>query len=247
MSMASLAERTRDRVRTVAKPLVIAAIAWFYRRLYMAAGGENRPATFDVATTVPALLEVQKNYPVIRAEVEALLGSGVTIPRYHEVDPGQVQISAGPKQWKVFVLDLVGARPRTATELCPKTSAILDRVPNLFQAFFSILEAGKSIPAHNGPFYGAVRYHLGLIVPTENPPSIRVKDVVYTWKDGEGFLFDDSWNHEVFNTCAQDRVILMVDVLRPLPWYLHQMNRCYRTFLRWGFSSKLITNAEQFR
>lgn len=245
--MASLAEGVRDRVRTGATPLVTAAIAAFYRRLYVAAGAENRPPTFDVATTAPALLEVQKNYPVIRAEVEALLGSGVTIPRYHEVDPGQVQISAGDKKWKVFVLDLVGAKPRTARELCPKTSAILDRVPNLFQAFFSILEAGKSIPAHDGPFYGAVRYHLGLIVPTENPPSIRVKDIVYTWKDGEGFLFDDTWNHEVFNTCAQDRVILMVDVLRPLPWHLHQMNRCYRAFLRWALSSKLITNAEQFR
>jgi len=169
--MTSLTERIREGVRRRATPLVTAAITAFYRRLYVAAGAENRPATFDVATTVPALLEVQKNYPVIRAEVEALLGSGVTIPRYHEVDPGQVQISAGDKKWKVFVLDLVGARPRTALELCPKTSAILDRVPNLFQAFFSILEAGKSIPAHDGPFYGAVRYHLGLIVPTENPPS----------------------------------------------------------------------------
>jgi len=245
--MAPLTERVRDRVRAGAKPLVVAAITAFYRRLYVAAGAENRPATFDVATTAPALLEIQKNYPVIRAEVEALLGSGVTIPRYHEVDPGQVQISAGLKKWKVFVLDMVGARPSTARELCPKTCAILDRVPNLFQALFSILEAGKSIPAHDGPFYGALRYHLGLIVPTVNPPSIRVRDTRYTWKNGEGFLFDDTWNHEVFNTCTEDRVILMVDVLRPLPWHLHQMNRCYRMFLRWAFASKLITNAEQFR
>ena len=44
-------------------------------------------------------------------------------------------------------------------------------IPNLFQAFFSILEPGKSIPAHEGPYCGYLRYHLGLIVPEESPPD----------------------------------------------------------------------------
>jgi aspartyl/asparaginyl beta-hydroxylase (cupin superfamily) len=226
---------------------VKSAIAAYYQRLYEAVGGQNRPVFFDVATTAPALLEVQRNYPAIKKEVEALLSGGVNLPRYHEVAPGQERISAGEKKWKVFIFDTAGARTKAGRALCPATSAVLDKIPNLFQAFFSILEAGKSIPAHNGPFYGAIRYHLGLLVPRDNPPSIRIKDQFYTWKEGEGVLFDDTWNHEVFNASTGDRVILLVDVLRPLPWHLHVMNRCYKLFLRAAFASKIIKNADEFR
>jgi aspartyl/asparaginyl beta-hydroxylase (cupin superfamily) len=35
----------------------------------------------------------------------------------------------------------------------------------LFQAFFSILDGGKSIPRHAAPYRGYLRYHLGLKVP----------------------------------------------------------------------------------
>ena len=123
-----------------------------------------------------------------------------------------------------------------------------DLVPNLFQAFFSILEAGKSVPPHNGPHLGYVRYHLGLIVPQDNPPSIRVKDQVYTWKEGEGVLFDDSWNHEVMNQSSSDRVILLVDTLRPLPMRLHLFNLFYsKVLVRMAYASGVMKNLERFR
>jgi aspartyl/asparaginyl beta-hydroxylase (cupin superfamily) len=246
--MASTVEKLRRRARRTLRAAVVRPIEKFYLRLYDAAGRENRPVFFDMASTAPALLEIDKSYPVIKSEVEALLKAGVNLPRYHDVDPAQQGISAGEKKWKVFILDTVGAKPKASRELCPQTSAALDRIPNLFQAFFSILEAGKSVPAHNGVYFGAIRYHLGLIVPKDNPPKIRIKDQFYTWKEGESVLFDDTWNHEVFNTSSGDRVILLVDVLRPLPWHLHAANRFYcRVFLRVAFASKMIKNAEQFR
>lgn len=33
-------------------------------------------------------------------------------------------------------------------------------------------------------FSGMLRYHLGLVVPHENPQTIRIKDLIYTWKEG---------------------------------------------------------------
>jgi aspartyl/asparaginyl beta-hydroxylase (cupin superfamily) len=246
--MPSPADKIRETIKGAVKPVVISAITAYSRRLYEAAGGEHRPVFYDVRATAPGLLEVDKQYLVIRKEVEALLGSGVNLPRYHDVAPGQVSISAGAKKWKVFVFDMVGAKPKISRKLCPKTAAILDNVPDLFQAFFSILEAGKSIPAHNGPFYGAIRYHLGLVVPKENPPTIRIKDQFYTWKEGESFMFDDTWNHEVFNTSSEDRVILLVDVMRPLPRLLDAVNRLYsKVFLRLAIASKIMKNVDQFR
>ena len=45
------------------------------------------------------------------------------------------------------------------------TCRVLEGVPNLLQAFFSVLDPGKSIPLHKGPYLGYLRYHLGLHSP----------------------------------------------------------------------------------
>lgn len=219
------------------------------RLFYREVGGEQRPVLFDVATTAPALALLQQNYAGIRKEVEALLRTGAKLPTYHDLDPNQELISAADeKTWKVFMLYAMGVKPRENRERCPLTSSLLDRVPNLFQAFFSILEAGKSVPAHNGPHLGYVRYHLGLIVPENNPPSIRIKDHIHTWREGNVVLFDDSWNHEVINHSSGDRVILLVDVLRPLPWHLHILNLLFsKGLVRWAYASGIVKNMERFR
>ena len=120
------------------------------------------------------------------------------MPRYHELDTDLIYASGRfnrDKRWNVFMLYCYGAKPEQNRRLCPRTAAVLDQIPNLSQAFFSILDPGKSIPAHSGPTRSYIRYHLGLRVPENNPPRIRVKDTFYTWKEGESILFDDSWNH----------------------------------------------------
>ena len=53
---------------------------------------------------------------------------------------------------------------------------------------------------------------------------MRVKDQLPTWEEGRSVLFDDSWNHEVFNSSDDLRVVLIVDVLRPMPFSLHAAN-----------------------
>ncbi len=93
-------------------------------------------------------------------------------------------------------------------------------------AFFSILAPGKHIPAHRGAYNGVLRFHLGLIVPgPAGACRIRVADQICTWREGESLIFDDSFNHEVWNDTDGWRVVLFVDVARPLrrPW--HWLNR----------------------
>jgi aspartyl/asparaginyl beta-hydroxylase (cupin superfamily) len=53
---------------------------------------------------------------------------------------------------------------------------------------------------------------------------MRVKDQIHTWEEGKSILFDDSWNHEVYNKSDGLRVVLIVDFLRPLPAPLHATN-----------------------
>ena len=112
-------------------------------------------------------------FPTIREELLTVLPNKATIPRYHDIDPMQAYISAPgdpDKAWKIFYLYAMGDWPGQGRAACPKTAALLKDIPGLFQAFFSILEAGKAIPVHEGPYRGYLRYHLGMVVPEQDPP-----------------------------------------------------------------------------
>src|ERR1700682_3013038 len=128
------------------------------------------------------------------------------------------------RAWRVFMLHSAAGGPTANQARCPRTTALLRKIPGLYQAFFSILDPGKSIPAHSGSFYGYLRYHLGLRVPKNNPPRMRVKDQFHTWEESRSIVFDDSWDHEVYNKSDDLRAVLIVDFLRPLPLPLHMAN-----------------------
>ncbi len=159
--------------------------------------------------------------------MEAVLRYKDRIPRYHEISPRETYISGTvdpDKDWRVFALSTLIGIPLANRERCPQTTIFIDRIPGVISAFFSILDAGKSIPAHCGPSLGYLRYHLALRVPKINPPSIRVKDQYYIWEEGKSIVFDDSWEHQVFNESNDLRVVLIVDIFRPMPLPLHMMN-----------------------
>lgn len=178
----------------------------------------NRPTFFNIDETYPALGEVTRAFPAIQAEFNKLAAEGLTLPQYHEVDSGERAISnTTPKRWNVFVLECLGYKVGPNCQRCPETCKALAKVPNMIQAFFSILDPGKSVPKHEGPYLGYLRYHLGLRVPKDNPPKIVVNGQDYVWKEGEAVMFDDSWPHEVINNSNEQRAVLIVDVRRPLP------------------------------
>src|SRR5215475_13749977 len=89
----------------------------------------------------------------------------------------------------------IGGQQRSQVEelrrLCPETWRICQNIPGLITVLFSILEPGKHMPAHRGPYNGVLRLHLGLIVP--EPPErlgIRVENQIYRWREGEVVIFD---------------------------------------------------------
>lgn len=189
-------------------------------------GGKNRPVFFDPNAVYPQLDNLTKNYKVIREEFENVYRARPNLPLYHEIDPGEAAISnSTDKNWKVFMLYLMGYKPKENQQQCPETSRFLEKIPNLMQAFFSILEPGKSIPEHEGPYLGYLRYHLALRVPQENPPRLYVNSQEYIWREGEAVMFDDSWTHAVKNDSQDYRVVLIIDVLRPMPFMPMLINR----------------------
>jgi aspartyl/asparaginyl beta-hydroxylase (cupin superfamily) len=191
-------------------------------------GGSNRAVFFDIDATAPALNRITEQQTTIREELDAILAARSSIPRYHELDFLQFSISGKvdkDKDWKVFLLYVIGVRPIANRLLCPKTCELLDKVPGLFQAFFSILDGGKSIPRHAAPYRGYLRYHLGLKVPKKNPPALHIEGREYVWQEGKAVLFDDTLYHEVINRAEEQRVVLVIDVLRPMPPMVYLVNR----------------------
>ena len=112
------------------------------------------------------------------------------------------------------------------TELCPRTAELVQQIPGMVTAMFSILSPHKHILAHRGPYKGVLRYHLGLIVPSDKEACrIRVGDEIRHWEEGKSMVFDDTYEHEVWNDTDELRAVLFLDVLRPLPRAEAAINR----------------------
>lgn len=210
-------------------------------------GGDKRPVFLDLEKTYPKLLLIDQQFETVKKEFDHI-DAHYKLEAYHEFDKGQYRISGKvepDRKWKVFMLNLMGEVPETALELCPETCKVLQQIPHIYQAFFSILEPMKPIPAHRGPYLGYVRYHIGLKVPTKSPPTMRVHDQFHTWRQGESILFDDTWEHEVINECQQERAVLIVDVFRPLPWWPHNVNAFFiKNVIRNVYAKKMIKNVK---
>ena len=221
---------------------VVKSINFLFKR---AVGNQKRAVFYDIKTDYPELLAIDANFSIIKEELETVLINRQTIPRFHEVDSLQKQISAekdAKKNWRTFYLYCYGEKPAHNRALCPKTAALLDSIPGIYQAFFSILEGGKSIPPHDGPFCGILRYHLALKVPQKNPPLIRIKDQSYTWQEGKSVMFDDTWEHEVINHSEEIRVVLFLDIMRRhVPTYLLKINKLLLRSLGTYYGKKVMS------
>jgi len=130
------------------------------------------------------------------------------------------------KGWKTFELRMFSKDYEENMNSCPTLKKILKNDDNITTAFFSIMEPGKFLSSHYGPFKGILRYHLGLIVPPKKSGLcyISVDGETYDWKEGEGVLFDETYKHFVENSTPFSRVVLFLDVKRPLPKPISYIN-----------------------
>lgn len=165
--------------------------------------------------------ELEANWTAIRRDLDAALTLRDDIPGFAEVSSRQASIA--DERWKTLVFHFFGRRVAANCDRFPATARLLARIPGLTTAMFSILAEGAHIPAHHGPYKGILRYHLGLRVPAG--ARLRVGDETRPWREGEGFIFDDTYEHEAWNPGPGDRVVLFVDILRPLPLPLAMFNR----------------------
>lgn len=198
-------------------------IDWLRNRIAQASLVGDRPIFQNGQFPWVARLEAQA--PAIRAELSGLLAERRQLPSFHELSP-DVGMITSDDQWKTFVFMGYGLRSERNLARCPATARALQDIPGLRTAFFSILEPGKRIPRHTGPYNGVLRLHLGLVVPEPADRCwIEVGGERYSWKEGEAVVFDDLYPHEVHNDTAGPRAVLFVDFERPCRAPIRWLNR----------------------
>jgi len=187
--------------------------------------------------------ELEKNWKVIRKEALDMMKQKNKIPKLHEVSEIWKRFSEKGEDaaWRTFVFKFYGNYNEKNCKLCPNTSNMIKKMPNVTTAMFSILEGKKHIQPHHGAFKGVFRYHLGLVVPKDKPCFIEVGGEKYIWKEGKGVLFDDTFLHQVWNKSNKRRIVLFLDIDRnDWPFWLVPLKKIIAYFIS---SSKLTKDA----
>ena len=158
---------------------------------------------------------LRNQWQTIREEAIAVALQGQASPSLATISPDHRAI-AKANMWRSFFLWGYSFRIDDNAARCPKTSAIVEQIPGLNSAFFSILAPGTHIPAHRGVTKGLITCHLGLIVPRDGDVRMRVDTRIVRWAEGETLVFDDTYDHEVWNDTTGTRVVLLIQFERPL-------------------------------
>jgi aspartate beta-hydroxylase len=143
------------------------------------------------------------------------------------------------KRWSAYHFANHGQIFPAHRSKCPKTAALLDRMPQPQvvnrspAALFSILQPKTHIPPHCGVANFRLVCHLPLVLPPDC--WLRVGNSKKYWKMGEAFVFDDSIEHEAWNGSDQRRTVLIFDIWHP---YLNEDER--------QFISRTIAAMDQF-
>jgi aspartyl/asparaginyl beta-hydroxylase (cupin superfamily) len=183
--------------------------------LYFWPGLESHPF-HDRA--VPWMAELEAAYPVISAELTGLLDAKIAFTPYAQGADARYRqkkfgLEEGSDRWSIY--DLLG--PAAASN-CPQTIELLQRwfraeLGEPVTAQFSALRAGAHIPPHCGVSNVFLTAHLGLVVP--QGCRIRVGNEERRWSEGHGFVFDDSFEHEVWNEGESMRIVFIARFYHP--------------------------------
>jgi ornithine lipid ester-linked acyl 2-hydroxylase len=186
------------------------------------------PASF------PWVAPLEADWKLVRAELDAVLVRRDELPNFQDISTDQYRLTDDDR-WKTYFFYGYGFRSDANCERCPETTRLVDSIPGMTTAMFSILAPGKRIPPHDGPYKGVLRYHLGLLVPVPTEQvGIKVGGEVAHWEEGASLVFDDTYTHEAWNDTEGTRVVLFIDVIRDLREPMRTLNRALITVIGWS-------------
>lgn len=167
--------------------------------------------------------DLERETEAIRGELRALLARADRFVPYMQADPDRPVFDTNglldDPAWGACHLMRDGEEVAENAALCPATMAALRRLPlcringRTPTALFSLLRPGAHIPPHHGFLNTRLICHLPLIVPPDC--ALRVGSETRPWREGELVIFDDTMEHEAWNSSTALRIVLLFDIWRP--------------------------------
>lgn len=199
------------------RPLIVRLgkqFRWLFDRLIAASSEIANDPVLDVRDFAWTAM-LRQHWQAIRDEAAAVALRQGAAPSLATISPDHRAITA-VDMWRSFFLWGYGYQVEENIARCPMTARLVEQVPGLNSAFFSILAPGTHIPDHRGVTKALITCHLGLIVPRDGDVRMRVDDRIVRWAEGQTLVFDDTYNHEVWNDTDGTRVVLLIQFERPL-------------------------------
>ncbi|KAE8279569.1 Aspartyl/asparaginyl beta-hydroxylase [Larimichthys crocea] len=194
------------------------------RSLYNVAGLKAQPWwTAKETGYIDLVKTLERNWKTIRDEALAVMdqNTGLFIPEDENLrERGE---------WGQYTLWQQGKKVGNSCQSVPKTCSLLDRYSEATgckrgqvrrehliqgQIKFSVMQPGTHVWPHTGPTNCRLRMHLGLVIP-KHGCRIRCTDQTREWEEGKVLIFDDSFEHEVWQDADSYRLIFIVDVWHP--------------------------------
>ncbi|XP_031652604.1 aspartyl/asparaginyl beta-hydroxylase isoform X9 [Oncorhynchus kisutch] len=156
---------------------------------------------------------LERNWRIIRDEAQSVMDktTGLFVPEEENLrEKGE---------WGQFTLWQQGKKAGESCRSVPKTCGLLERYPEATgckrgQIKFSVMQPGTHVWPHTGPTNCRLRMHLGLVIP-KTGCKIRCTNDTRAWEEGKVLIFDDSFEHEVWQDADSYRLIFIVDVWHP--------------------------------
>lgn len=173
----------------------------------------------DSTRLFPDAQRFTDQWPQIREEALTVAEDLRNIPRFHEIMIEQASISDNDaRDWRMFIMKAYGQPITRNLARCPTLAGLIASSPDVLSASLSFLAPGKQVPAHRGPFRGILRGYLVLSMPkgADGLPAavLKVDGQEYRLNEGEFMLWDDTFEHEVWNDSDKVRTVLLLDIRR---------------------------------
>lgn len=154
---------------------------------------------------------LEQNFETIKEEVLSVMKSGGG--GFSPVEEPLV----GRGKWDEVIFYEDGIKMEHPCRKFPKTTALMEQIPEAVNStgviMLSWIHPGTHIIPHCGATNARLRVHMGIQAPTG--ASMRIGTTEVLWEEGKCIVFDDSFEHEVWNRSGEPRLILLFDIYHP--------------------------------
>jgi len=169
--------------------------------------------------------EIQNSYLEIKKDWRVFKKSSAALLPIDEISADQAELNK-LKKWNALVLYAYGHRNEVVLESFRSIASILAREEEKIKMMmFSVLQPGMKIPPHTGNNYHVLRGQLCIENEEPEKTNLKVMNTNVKLNEGDVVVFDDTFLHEAWNNSAKDRVVLIIDFVKPFPFGVNWLNK----------------------